>query len=143
MSKLIEAFKDSYWSLLRYYLNRPTESLRQQAYQLAQRAVAEESSIIDIIQTHHEALAMMLTTDAFMNVDHYNTANELLREVLVPFEIIFRGYREVNHQLTELNDQLVAKTNELKMMNKELEAFSYSVSHDLRAPLRSMIRFSH
>ena len=50
--------------------------------------------------------------------------------------------RAVQLRVEELNRQLEGKVEQMAEVNRELEAFSYSVSHDLRAPLRHVAGFA-
>jgi signal transduction histidine kinase len=87
------------------------------------------------------ALTVQSTEEAAFSVDDVAALQSMADQLAIALTNA-RLYDQVQRYATQLEDLVNERTADLAAVNKELEAFAYSVSHDLRTPLRSIDGFS-
>jgi signal transduction histidine kinase len=134
---------EQYSAQLATHLAASNESVLLDAHALGRKAVTDGVGVLDLVNVHHHALRTVAGPAVARSERHLDMAGEFLAEILSPFEMMLRGYRETNARLLAANNQLLEARVAAESAHRELEAFSYSVAHDLRAPLRSLDGFAH
>lgn len=122
-----EALNMKVWNIVPEYLMKEAQQLinsvlkNKKVQSLETKRITKFGKIIDVV------FSASLVIDS----------NNVLKSVAITERDITQQ-KQAETEIKTLNANLESNVEQLKAINDELEAFSYSVSHDLRAPLRSI-----
>ena len=130
-----EQIRAQYLSTVISFLSDRNELGLHQSYELGRRALDSKLGILEVAEAYVLALSEILKQVSPESSKIVIATQELLSTSLAPYEMTHRGFQDSISRLNKMNLDLEQQALELKATNQELEAFSYTVSHDIRSPV--------
>ncbi len=92
---------------------------------------------------HYEDLSLKTVDGRRIEVEFISNVYEVDHRKVIRCDIRdITERKQMEHKLNEAYQKIKTRTKELEMINEHLDSFAYSVSHDLRAPLRAISGFA-
>ena len=132
--KIAEALDKLIHTLLQTEFPRPLEEIKARLY-------AHNHWEGELVHTRKDGASIVVASHWVLHRDEQDKPKAIL-EINNDITERKQAEKEIRRLNEELEQRVADRTAQLQAANKELEAFSYSVSHDLRAPLRHINGFS-
>ena len=114
-------FDADYARALAAHLQQESESSLSDAYDLGRRALGQGLGILDLLEMYETMIKqLVLSAPATEQAALMSGVGNFFRELLSPYEMSFRGYREANVELERLNQDLGEAYAELKVQQGQL-----------------------